>query len=155
MDRVQQAEKRIMQSIAAKQDEESKRLKLTDGIPLDRLAEICAAEQDGRCVVLPCKVGAMLYEIAQKWTKCAAFDTERDEYNCQGCEEERCDSHKEFYVRSIKPLSLSELVKYIPNVGKTVFLTRAEAEATLASTKQVVASTVASEVHKPGGEQDG
>ena len=102
-----------------------------DCISADRLRALAEADRDGRCVVLPCKVGTMLYEIAQKWTKCAAFDTERDEYVCQGCEEERCDSHKEFYVRSIKPLSLSELVKYIPNVGKTVFLTRPEAEAAL------------------------
>lgn len=29
----------------------------THGIGLDRLREICAAERDGRCVVIPCKVG--------------------------------------------------------------------------------------------------
>jgi hypothetical protein len=30
---------------------------LIESIPLDRLEEICNAERDGRCVVLPCKVG--------------------------------------------------------------------------------------------------
>ncbi|NLH00667.1 MAG: hypothetical protein GX488_01985 [Clostridiales bacterium] len=30
---------------------------ITSGISLDRLREICDAERDGRCVVLPCKVG--------------------------------------------------------------------------------------------------
>lgn len=30
-------------------------------IPLDRLEEICNAERDGRCVVLPCKVGDTVY----------------------------------------------------------------------------------------------
>jgi hypothetical protein len=29
---------------------------ITDSIPIDRLEEICQAEREGRCVVLPCKV---------------------------------------------------------------------------------------------------
>ena len=29
---------------------------ITDGVHLDRLEEICNAEREGRCVVLPCKV---------------------------------------------------------------------------------------------------
>jgi hypothetical protein len=36
---------------------------LTADIPLDRLAEICNAEREGRCVVLPCKVGDTVYFI--------------------------------------------------------------------------------------------
>lgn len=32
-------------------------------IPLDRLEEICAAEQDWRCMVLPCKVGDTVWII--------------------------------------------------------------------------------------------
>ena len=31
------------------------------GIKLDRLVEICNAERDGRCVVLPCRVGDSCY----------------------------------------------------------------------------------------------
>jgi predicted transcriptional regulator len=52
---------------------------------------------------------------------------------------------------SIKP----QWCELIASGKKTIEVrkTRTEAEATLASTKQVVASTVASEVHKPGGEQ--
>jgi len=38
-------------------------LSIVKGIPLDRLQEICNAERDGRCVVLPCKVGDVLYQI--------------------------------------------------------------------------------------------
>lgn len=34
---------------------DARRLALTASIPLDRLETICAAEKDGRCVVLPCK----------------------------------------------------------------------------------------------------
>ena len=32
-----------------------------DGLPIDRLREIAEADKDGRCVVLPCKVG-------ERWT---------------------------------------------------------------------------------------
>lgn len=32
-----------------------------DGIPLDRLEQLCQAEREGRCVVLPCKVGATVW----------------------------------------------------------------------------------------------
>ena len=34
-----------------------------EDISMDRLAEILAAEREGRCVVLPCKVGDKLYAI--------------------------------------------------------------------------------------------
>ena len=37
---------------------------IASDIPFDRLREICAAEQDKRCVVLPCKVGDKVYVIA-------------------------------------------------------------------------------------------
>jgi len=43
------------------------------GIETDRLSKMCAAERDGRCVVLPCKVGDQVFEIA--------FDTS----NCPTC----------------------------------------------------------------------
>ncbi len=35
---------------------------IVSGIPLDRLEEICQAERKGRCMVLPCKVGDILYQ---------------------------------------------------------------------------------------------
>ena len=35
--------------------------KLTKDIPLDRLQEICQAERDGRLVELPCKVGDTVF----------------------------------------------------------------------------------------------
>lgn len=36
---------------------------LTSAIPLDRLEAICAAEREGRCVVLPCKVCDTAYAL--------------------------------------------------------------------------------------------
>jgi len=35
-------------------------------IPLDRLEEICNAEREGRCVVMPCKVGDKIYTLSYK-----------------------------------------------------------------------------------------
>ena len=42
-------------------DEVSQRFSLTAKIPLDRLRELAEADRDGRCVVLPCKVGDSLW----------------------------------------------------------------------------------------------
>ena len=46
------------------------RANITNGISVGRLIEICAAEREGRCVVLPCKVGDTVYirrySLAQK-----------------------------------------------------------------------------------------
>ena len=116
----------------------------------NHIAELIVAEQDGRLLVLPCKVGDTFYTIEQQWTLCH-LDNYRDEYSCQGCEEEKCDSKKVPEIVAHKCSTVSQLAAYI---GKTVFLTRPEAEAALASAKQVEASAVASEVHKPGGEQE-
>ena len=52
------------------------RLALTADIPLDRLEEICTAERDRRCKVLPCKVGDEIFSFRwsikhQKYEVCA------------------------------------------------------------------------------------
>ena len=44
-------------------EEVSQRFSLTAKIPLDRLREMAEAERDGRCVVLPCKLGDTVYFI--------------------------------------------------------------------------------------------
>ena len=33
------------------------------GVPCERVKELCTAEKDGRCVVLPCKLGDTVYRI--------------------------------------------------------------------------------------------
>lgn len=86
-------------------------------IPFSRFEEICHAERDGRCVVLPCKVGDAIYPI----------DVDRDlakppfritgfrflGFDCEGWIEVGCLKYK------------------FPDLGKTVFLTRESAEAAL------------------------
>ena len=44
-------------------DEVSQRFSLTAKIPLDRLRELAEADREGRCVVLPCKLGDTVYFI--------------------------------------------------------------------------------------------
>lgn len=82
-----------------------------DGLPIDRLRELAEADKGGRVVVLPCKVGDVLYAAESA---------------------------------PVIPLHVMEVAIYlalegeddgdyerISNIGKTVFLTRAEAEKAL------------------------
>lgn len=92
------------------------------GIPLDRLEAICAAEKDGRCVTLPCKVGDIVYLTIHGYveeTKVRTFFVGHPSYS---------------YVPFDPRYYMVRLEKYdIPlrDVGKTVFLTRADAEKSL------------------------
>ena len=115
-----------------------------DGLPIDRLRELAEADKDGRALILPCKVTDKLYvvgkrqivgcdivetylnddgtieylvnfECAEDCTGCPFDSWEResvsDEYHCGGEYGDGSVSSKDF--------------------GKTVFLTREEAEKAL------------------------
>lgn len=41
-------------------------IKEFEGVPIDRLRELAKADKEGRCVVLPCKVGDTIYKIPSK-----------------------------------------------------------------------------------------
>lgn len=97
---------------------------------LEKLADYEDLEEQGRLVKLPCKVGDIVYCIFNGYTKCTHSNEEFDEYNCQGCEYE-CDSKKENYVQDMGAYSLDWIVTNLNNFGKTVFLTKSEAEAKL------------------------
>ena len=88
------------------------------------------AEEQGVLIKLPCKVGDTVYCIFSRYTKCTFNNEEFDEYSCQGCEYE-CDSKKENYVQGMRAYSLDWIVTNLKNFGKTVFLTKEEAEAKL------------------------
>lgn len=96
----------------------------------DRLRELAEADKEGRLVVLPCKVGDILYKIFKERAKCSAYGECFDEYSCCGCECE-CGSTIQYVIRPIQPNTLPSLVQYIGDIGKTVFLTREEAEKAL------------------------
>ena len=78
-----------------------------EGLPISRLRELAVADKDGRCVVLPCKVGDTIWRLKR------TFET---------------------YPDKSKPYTEADgfLLQDIWNVGKNVFLTREEAEKALA-----------------------
>ena len=95
---------------------------------LKELREYKQLEKQGLLLRLPCKVRDTVYCIYERYTKCSENEQEFDEYSCQGCECLECDSHKELYVQSQKAYSLDWIVSNLKRFGKTVFLTKEEAE---------------------------
>ena len=83
------------------------------GVSAARLRELAEADREGRCVVLPCKIGDTLYRIqrfkrGKNWKKEAEF------------------------IRTVE-LNRNNFWRIVIDgeLGETVFLTRAEAEAAL------------------------
>ena len=74
---------------------------LGEDYDLDRLREIVEADRDGRCVVMPCKIGSLVYAHTRK------------------LDGQDCVLDTDFWWSDI------------PEIGKTVFLTREAAEAAL------------------------
>ena len=96
-----------------------------DDYDLHRLKELVQADREGRCVVLPCKGGDKVYCIqeyfndakmrSEKKVKCRVVDFVQsfpDLFECQG------------------------MIYKFEDIGKTVFLTREEAEAALEKMKE-------------------
>ena len=114
----------------------------------DHLRDILEAEQDGRLVVLPCKVGDTVWLLKKKckyagedndpWCSCDQYWDNvyhKHMWGCAGKDDEgkQFDCEKrdmEWYAQQIE----YSLVLYSPNIvlGKNLFLTREEAEAALA-----------------------
>lgn len=83
---------------------------------IDHIRALLKAEQDGRLVVLPCKVGDTVYHIDQIGMKSYAVKSIIEP--CFYTEEkETCERGEDFYLRDF---------------GKTVFLSREESDTTLA-----------------------
>ena len=98
------------------------------GLLLEALGKYEDADEQGLLLRLPCKVGEKVYCIYERYTKCSEYGQVFEEYSCQGCECLECDSHKELYVQSQKAYSLDWIVSNLKKFGKTVFLTKEEAE---------------------------
>ena len=84
------------------------------------------AEEQGLLVRLPADKNAEIYLISSRWTVCSECGSRFDEYDCISCEYE-CDSKKEYYVCPTY-LSSINVSTYVNRFGKTIFLTREEAE---------------------------
>ena len=92
----------------------------------EKLAEYEDLEEQGLLLRLPCKVGSTLYRVYKKPTKCTAYGEYKDDYACQGCEKE-CDSSYVWAIYKYKA-DIKTIVCLSDEIGKTVFLTQAEAE---------------------------
>ena len=99
---------------------------LGEGYDLDRLRELVEADREGRCVVLPCKVGDTIYDISLAEIKesnviSISFIASKSTYHVSVCAE----NYRHAITLDIE----------IGDFGKTVFLTREEAEAALEEMK--------------------
>lgn len=93
----------------------------------DRLRELIAAARDGRCVVLPCKVGDTVYKIW--YHPCKHGETYPDSYSCSGCYDE-CDLRKDIFPVTIN--CIEQIIGRSNSVASGwLYLTPAEAEAAL------------------------
>lgn len=103
-------------------------------ISIDRMNEIMQAEREGRLVILPCKVGDSYYLVERFCTEGGYYDEKKQVSlgTCEWCSEE-CDRENrvvEFRFNSAIGILMKERF-----FGKTVFLTREEAEKALEETK--------------------
>ena len=83
--------------------------------PIDHLRDLLQAEKDGRLVVLPCKVGDHVWADGREAIVVWFFGYKTERY-----------LHAQFFDNA----EYTDIPFY--EIGKTVFLTREEAEATLA-----------------------
>lgn len=100
---------------------------------LEELKSYKDLEEQNLLVRLPYNKNKEIYIISSRWTVCSECGSRFDEYSCSGCEYE-CDSKKEYYVYSTY-LSFIDVTTYVNQFGKTVFLTREEAEKKLEEMK--------------------
>lgn len=96
------------------------------GKPLNHWRELSKAEQEGRLLVLPCKVGDTVYKVW--YDPCNNGEKYPDSYGCSGCEDD-CDIKKS--IHEIKAPSVDWILRQLHNGSFVYFLTRKEAEAAL------------------------
>lgn len=94
-----------------------------DGLPIDRLRELAEADKDGRVVVLPCKVGDTVYMIEH------IFDI--DNGVCDEICARKVIGHGGNNLNQLWLIGSGGICNayiFVSEFGKTVFLTREEAE---------------------------
>lgn len=98
---------------------------LFDGVDVDRMKELTEADKDGRLVVLPCKVGQRVF---------ALLDTDT---HISECEVKQIGMGNKIGFIGLEPIGARgrEYGVSLNGFGKTVFLTREEAEKALEAMK--------------------
>ena len=94
------------------------------GVTLARLRELAEADRDGRCVVLPCKIGSTVYMATQ------VFDGSKTKWVIGSRKIDMIGGNalNSVWAVSTQPYELH----FVPSeFGRSVFLTRAEAEKAL------------------------
>ena len=100
---------------------------LGDDYDLDRLKEMVEADREGKCVLLPCKIGSKLYRTSMRKMQVYEVSVSREYFH---------DSKNNATLFAVqifengKKSTSYECFKE-KDIGKTVFLTRKEAEAAL------------------------
>ena len=102
-------------------------LETLNNTPISRLVELAEADKDGRCVVPPCKVGDMVWVIAHPWT--GKLQKKPLVAYVNGM---KLFTHGLYVNVLFDTLKTNGTRDYgISRIGKTVFLTREEAEKAL------------------------
>ena len=98
---------------------------LFNGVDVDRMKELAEADKDGRLVVLPCKVGQRVF---------ALLDTDK---HISECEVKQIGMGNEIGFICLEPIGTRgrEYGVALNGFGKTVFLTREDAEKALEAKK--------------------
>ena len=105
---------------------------LGDDYDLDRLKEMVEADREGKCVLLPCKIGSKLYRTSMRKMQVYEVSVSREYFH---------DSKNNATLFAVqifengKKSTSYECFKE-KDIGKTVFLTRKEAEAALENMKE-------------------
>ena len=98
---------------------------------INRLAAYEDAEEQGRLVVLPCKVGDTVYLVLPKCRASRIPLAECNFFECDDCPRNKREIFEQKATTEMLSMMLFEKYNTLYVFGKTVFLTRAEAEAAL------------------------
>ena len=101
---------------------------------IKKLCDYEDLEEQGLLVRLPDDLNRVLYQINYRWTKCTKYGERRNKCEIYSCERE-CDSREEYYIVEVD-LRYIRIGNYYDRLGKTVFLTKEEAERALREAKE-------------------
>lgn len=101
---------------------------------LKELKSYKEAEEQNLIVRLPDDLNRILYQVNYRWTECTEYGEKNNNCEIYDCECE-CDSRKEYYIAEVD-LQYIPIGNYYDRLGKSLFLTREEAEKKLEEMKK-------------------